>query len=66
MALRFKPESLVLAVCLIGLGVIGTLGNMGRIDTLHALRTWWPASLVLWGLLELVRTFGESRDRRPS
>ena len=66
MALRFKPESLVLAVCLIGLGVIWTLGNMGRIDTLHSLRTWWPASLVLWGLLELVRSFSESRDRRPS
>jgi hypothetical protein len=66
MALRFKPEALVLAVCLIGLGAIGTLGNMGRIDTLYVLRTWWPASLVLWGLLELVRSFGESSDRRPS
>ena len=66
MALRFKPESLVLAVCLIALGAIWTLGNMGRLDTLTSLRTWWPASLVLWGLLELVRSLGEARDRRPS
>lgn len=66
MAPRFKPESLVLAVCLIALGVLWTLGNMGRLDTLQALRTWWPASLVLWGVLELLRTLGEGRDRRTS
>jgi hypothetical protein len=56
----------VLAVCLIALGVIWTLGNMGRVDTLFVLRKWWPASLVLWGVLELVRSLGEARDRRTS
>jgi hypothetical protein len=66
MAPRFKPEALVLAVCLIALGVIWTLGNMGRVDTLFMLRKWWPVSLVLWGVLELVRSLGEARDRRTS
>ena len=66
MAPRFKAESIVLAVCLIALGLVWTLGNMGRVDTLFVLRKWWPASLVLWGVLELVRSLGEARDRRAS
>ena len=28
--------------------------NLGQVDLLYALRTWWPLTLVLWGGLELV------------
>jgi hypothetical protein len=41
-------------VCLVTLGVLGTLANLGRVELLPLLRTWWPLALVLWGALELV------------
>jgi hypothetical protein len=63
MARPFKPEVLVLALCLIALGLAWMLGNAGRIDLLGTLRTWWPATLVLWGVLELV-AFAMERDGR--
>ncbi len=50
----FSPEGLTLGVCLVALGVLWTLGNLGRLELLPVLRTWWPLSLVLWGVLELV------------
>jgi hypothetical protein len=28
--------------------------NLGKLDLLATLRTWWPASLVVWGLVELL------------
>jgi hypothetical protein len=34
-------------------GVLWTLSNLGRIDLLATLRTWWPLALVVWGLVEL-------------
>ncbi len=49
----FSPEGLTLGVCLVALGVLWTLSNLGRVELLPVVRTWWPASLVLWGLLEL-------------
>jgi cell wall-active antibiotic response 4TMS protein YvqF len=49
----FSPEGLTLGVCLVTLGVLWTLANLGRLELLTTLRTWWPLSLVLWGLLEL-------------
>jgi cell wall-active antibiotic response 4TMS protein YvqF len=55
-----RIESLVFGVCLVALGAVWTLANLGRLDLLTTLRTWWPASLVLWGLLELVA----ARQRR--
>jgi hypothetical protein len=61
----FSPEGLTLGICLVVLGVLWTLGNMGRLELLPVLRTWWPASLVLWGLLELV-DLGVRRSRRDS
>jgi hypothetical protein len=42
-----------LGICLVALGVLWTLGNLGRIEMLSVLRTWWPLSLALWGVLEL-------------
>jgi hypothetical protein len=50
----FSPEGLTLGICLVAVGVLWTLANMGRLELLPVLRTWWPASLVLWGVLELV------------
>ena len=53
MARAFRPETTVVGVSLIALGVLWTLANLGSIDMLSTLRTWWPASLILWGALEL-------------
>jgi hypothetical protein len=64
MARPYKPETLVLGVALIGLGVAWTLANMGSIDLLGTLRRWWPATLVLWGCLELHRSYLDRRTGR--
>jgi hypothetical protein len=50
----FSPEGLTLGTCLVALGVLWTLSNLGRVELLDSLRTWWPLSLVLWGTLELL------------
>jgi hypothetical protein len=50
----FSPEGLTLGTCLVAVGVLWTLSNMGRVELLSSLRTWWPLSLVLWGALELL------------
>ena len=65
MARPFKPEVLVLGLSLIAVGVAWLLGNAGRIDLLATLRGWWPLTLVLWGVLELVAYF-LARDARRS
>jgi len=49
----FSPEGVTFGVSLVVLGVLGTLANLGRLELLPLLRTWWPLSLVLWGVLEL-------------
>ena len=64
MARPYKPETLVLGVALIGLGIAWTLANMGSIDLLGTLRRWWPATLVLGGLLELHRSYADGRTGR--
>jgi cell wall-active antibiotic response 4TMS protein YvqF len=64
MAQPFKPESLVLGIALIGLGVLWTLANVGTLDLLGTLRRWWPAILVLWGGLELYRSYADARTGR--
>ena len=61
----FSPEGLTLGICLVGLGVLWSLSNLGRLDLLPTLRTWWPLSLVLWGGLELVE-FYSARITRSS
>jgi hypothetical protein len=53
MAGGFRAESLVLGLLLIAVGVLWTLSNLGRIEFLTTLRTWWPLALVVWGLVEL-------------
>jgi hypothetical protein len=52
----FRVEGFVLGVCLLALGVVWTLANLGHLDLLRTLRTWWPASLVVWGAAELIHS----------
>jgi hypothetical protein len=61
----FRPEALVLGLSLVAIGVAWILGNAGRIDLLGTLRTWWPLTLVVWGVLELV-AFAIQRNARRS
>lgn len=49
----FSPEGVTFGVSLVLLGVLGTLANLGKLELLPLLRTWWPLTLVLWGVLEL-------------
>lgn len=46
-------EGVVVGVALAGVGALWTAANLGRLDLLATLRTYWPALLVIWGLLEL-------------
>jgi len=54
MSRSFRPEGIVFGLILIVLGVLWTLSNLGRLDMLETLRRWWPLTLVLWGVLELL------------
>jgi hypothetical protein len=49
----FSVEGLALGICLVGVGVLWLLSNLGRLELLDTLRTWWPLSLIVWGGLEL-------------
>jgi hypothetical protein len=61
----FSPESLTLGLGLVGIGVLWTLSNLGHVDLLQTLRTWWPLLLVVWGLLELVDLMVRRASRSP-
>jgi len=62
---NFSPERVVLGLSLIGIGALDILARMGRVDFLTALRTWWPATLVVWGAAELIKTLAaRARDMR--
>jgi len=50
----FRPEGIAFGLILVALGVLWTLSNLGRIDMLDTLRRWWPLTLVVWGVLELL------------
>ena len=52
-----KVDRIVVGLGLIGLGVLWMLANMERLDLLRALRLFWPALLILWGVLELAVAF---------
>lgn len=49
-----SPEALTLGLFLTAIGVLWTLSNLGALEMLPLLRTWWPLSLLTWGVLELV------------
>jgi cell wall-active antibiotic response 4TMS protein YvqF len=55
----FRPEGLVLGVVLVVVGSLWMAANLGRLDLLSTLRTWWPASLIFWGAVELVAVLVE-------
>jgi hypothetical protein len=58
-----RPEAVVFGLGLIALGTLGVLANLGHVDFLATVRTWWPLSLVLWGLLEVAESFGRRRSK---
>jgi LiaF transmembrane domain len=62
----FRSEGLVLGLLLVAVGLVWMAANLGKLDLLSTLRTWWPASLVVWGVVELV-AFAVSRagEREP-
>jgi hypothetical protein len=53
MAASVRIEGIVLGLALLGLGTVCLLANLGRVDLLTTLRTWWPLTLIVWGALEL-------------
>jgi len=61
----FSPEGLTLGVCLVALGVLWTRSNLGRVESLPVVRTWWPLSLALWGVLELAELATRRSSGRP-
>jgi LiaF transmembrane domain len=63
MPLRFSPEGLVVGLSLVGVGVIEVLSDLGRVDFLAALHTWWPTTLVVWGAAELLKTWQDRSGR---
>jgi hypothetical protein len=62
----FSPEGLTLGIGLVAIGVLWTLSNLGRVDLLYALRTWWPLLLILWGGLELADLLMRRASSRES
>jgi hypothetical protein len=52
-----RVEGVVLGLALLGLGTVCLLANLGRVDLLYTLRTWWPLTLIVWGGLELYQAF---------
>ncbi len=63
MTVLFNLEALILGVALIALGVVWMLANLGHLDLLATLHRWWPSLLVLWGSLELARSWQRRRTR---
>lgn len=57
MARSSSTEATVFGLSLIALGVVWMLANMGTVDLLYVLRRWWPLTLVVWGSLELYRSW---------
>ena len=53
MAASVRVEGIVLGLALLGLGTVCLLANLGQVDLLRTLRTWWPLTLIVWGVLEL-------------
>ena len=63
MGRTFRPETVAFGLSLIALGLLWTAANMGTLDLLATLRRWWPATLIVWGVLELLASY-EHRTRR--
>ena len=61
-----KVEQLVFGLGLVALGIVWTLGNMGKLDVLDTLHRWWPLLLVVWGGLELAVSLTRRAQARRS
>ena len=61
-----RVEQLVFGLGLVGLGVVWTLGNYGKLDVLDTLHRWWPLLLVVWGGLELALSLTRRSQARRS
>ncbi len=57
-----RIDGVVAGASLLGVGVLWTLSNLGWLDLLETLATWWPLTLVLWGALELFNWGVSRRD----
>jgi hypothetical protein len=62
----FRSEGLVLGLLLVAVGSLWMAANLGKLDLLATLRTWWPASLVIWGAIELLAVALERAGGGPS
>ena len=60
-----RIEGIVLGLALLGLGIVCLLANLGRVDLLTTLRTWWPLTLVVWGGLELYQALAGASTFNP-
>ena len=63
MTLHYSPERIVVGASLIGVGALDILSRMGRVEFLTALHTWWPMTLVVWGVAELIKTLSARTGR---
>jgi hypothetical protein len=63
MARVFSPESFTVGVVLVAVGVLWTAANLGHVEFLRTLRTWWPMALVVWGGAELLAAIQSYRGR---
>jgi hypothetical protein len=59
----YRPETLALGLSLIALGTLWMLANLGALDLLATLRTWWPVSLIVWGVLELLASLARRAEK---
>lgn len=57
-----SPEALTAGLFLTVIGVLWTLSNLGVLEMLPLLRTWWPLCLVSWGVLELLAARAARED----
>ena len=57
-----KVERIVIGLSLMAVGLAWVVANLGGLDLLRALRTWWPLSLIVWGVLELYNTLVVGRE----
>ena len=63
---RFRPETLALGITLVVLGVVALLANLGRIEFLETVHTYWPLALVIWGGLEIATSLSARLTGRSS
>ena len=66
MARPFRSEGLVLGLLLVALGSLWMAANLGKLDLLSTLRTWWPAALVVWGAVDLLGVAVSRTDKGPA